>query len=349
MKEVLKHFQSMSTEEWFTKIEDQLKSVAQAELLHLEEVKTERYELDKDEYQWKASEIITIEDIKTGNQAIESALMNGIVAPVLVIDQPMKVRELEDLLDEIPLNYTAVNFEVKGTDLVKTFLSKLYRSKNLWTNLKGTFAIQTFSDIEITRLIGQVNAVLPQFKLLSVDAQKHYQGKSQTVQELTNTLLDADAIFKKLKPFDLSENRIQQQIFVTFSIDDHIFTSIAKIKAFRQLWLRLAKKHKVAFPMSPAIHVRTMAQNAETPDDFIMKMLLQAITGIVSEANQIVLTPSEGLSLEENLEVSRAIHEGIKVAYAFPFFKKETKTTQYIDEMSEQLTAIVWKAFEEKE
>lgn len=348
MKQVLEYFQSVSVEEWFARVENELKAFAKAELADSEEVETERYALDKDEYQWKASEIITVKEVKVGNQQIEDALINGIAAPVLVIDEPMTVRQLEDLLDEIPLHYAAVNFEVKDADLVKSFLTKLYKSKGLWTNLKGTFAIDTFEDIEITRLIEQVNAVLPQFKLLSVDAQKHYKGKSQTTEELANALLDADKIFKRLIPHDLSENRIQQQIFITFNTDNHIFTSIAKIKAFRQLWLRLAKIHDVAFPLSPNIHLRTLPNSeTQTPDALIIQTMIQVIAGIVSEANQIVLTASSEIDSADHSALTRAIHESIKVAYEFPFYKKTTKTRSYINEMSEQLAEIAWQKFEE--
>lgn len=348
MKQVLEYFQSVSLEEWFIKVESELKAFAKAELANSEEVETERYALDRNEYQWKASEIITVKDAKIGNQQIEAALINGIAAPVLVIDEPMTVRQLEDLLDEIPLHYAAVNFEVNDADLVKTFLSKLYKSKGLWTNLKGTFTIKTASGIEITRLIEQVNAVLPQFKLLSINAQKHYKGKSQTTEELANTLLEADQVFKKLIPHDLSENRIQQQIAITFNIDNHIFTSIAKIKAFRQLWLRFAKMHDVAFPLSPAIHLRTLPSlETQSPEKFIIQTILQAIAGIVSEGNQIVLTASPQADLEDNLAFTRAIHEAIKAAYEFPFYKKTTKTLDYINEMSEQLAKIAWQKFEE--
>mgnify|MGYP000657505388 CR=1 FL=1 len=113
MKQVLEYFQSISLEEWFAKVENELKAFAKAELADSEEAETERYALDKDEYQWKASEIITVKEMKVGNQQIEDALINGIAAPVLVIDERMTVRQLEDLLDEIPLHYAAVNFEVK--------------------------------------------------------------------------------------------------------------------------------------------------------------------------------------------------------------------------------------------
>ncbi len=89
-------------------------------------------------------------------------------------------------------------------------------------------------------LAAYISAHLPKARALNVSSEVYHSAGCSEAQEIGVTLATAVEYMRQMTVGDLSTQDASNQIAVTLTCDADIFLTIAKIRAFRTLWARVA-------------------------------------------------------------------------------------------------------------
>lgn len=358
---LFKAFSKVSEADWWAKVEKDLKGRAMEELnWQLEEDLTMKPFYTTETTQeinlpisttndWEISEDVIVEDAKTANQKVLHALMNGVNAPTFILKSDISVNDFKILLNDIELSFISTHFEVPTAESFKAFLSYLRQQHQLWSNISGSFSIKNTPADQLHELIQIGMEALPYVKLLHLNGSKYYQGKAQTTTELANIIHEASQIFDQLKTQNISAGTIQHQIHVSLSVGTSFFASIAKIKAFKLLWLNLVNAYQVENPTVPSIHIRTAVEDEMNDQNTNMiRTTTQAMSAVIGGIQRLTVTPSDafgGTSTDFTRRIARNVQHLLKLESHLNHVIDPAKGSYYVENMTKQMAEIAWQKF----
>jgi len=232
---------------------------------------------------------------------------------------------------------------------VQKLFTYLKQNNQLWSNLSGSFAFKNISTDELKRLINIGVEILPQFKLLHLDGTLFYKGKAQTTTELAHILKVASEYFETLMEGNLSAGTIHHQFHVSLSVGTSFFVAIAKIRAFKLLWLNLAKAYGVDHGSVPPIHIRTAAEEQMTDTNTNMiRTTTQAMSAVMGDIQRLTVTPADsfgGDSTDFTRRIARNVQHLLKYESHLDHVIDPAKGSYYIEHMTKQFAEIAWGKF----
>lgn len=297
---------------------------------------------------WAIGEGILSAELKTTNQEILAALEGGAEALELSISSPMTTEHWAVLLENVQLEYIALNLVLQRVEEEPSvFLSELQ------SYLKGQgFAIENLRGSvdfgQTTVPIATLQKYLPSFKLGVVNGLALHQGHAASVQELADLLQVGEAYLANTSGAELAV--IAQSILFKVAVGKSFFVEIAKLRALRILWFNVLKAYGVQNPgVLIAAHFAPDSQDENTNTNLI-RAATQAMSAIIGGAQELYVLPSNVGAGESPTQFTRRIARNVQHLLRQESYLDKVQDPAagsfYVEKLTEELAKKAWGFFQ---
>ncbi len=365
-KRLFEDFSPVSDKAWKQKIQVDLKGADYNETLLWESpegIKVKPFYSSKDleggeqpslkaPVSWKIGQHIMSAETANGNKQSIEALEHGVESLILKIGSSH--HSPASILNGIDLSTTRVYLDVTSfsPDELKTWLKELpAESDNLFIlhdllghlESTGNWFGKMEDDLQIME---EVFTNHEKVKLFTLDLSLYQNSGANRVQQLAYALAKGKEYFGRIPAI-----KDRQPLF-TVSVDTNYFFEIAKLRALRLLWYRLAKRdglvssaHLLAFP----------TKRNKTLYDYNVNMLrstTECMAGILGGADTVYNMPYDSLYHHSNEFAERIARNQLLILKNESYFDKVANAADgayYIESLTAELVEKSWALFEQIE
>ena len=248
---------------------------------------------------WELGVRIFVKNIKTANAEALFLLEKGATAICFDLQKNPTKKELETLLQGIQHEWVSTHFILPKNSwksIVTHFLSILKNKKQQLKKVAGSFQFKNNNtiaskDFETIQVFSQQ---LPLVKFITINAIPFYQGKENTVKELTQLFHQANNYLEKWNDQNLELQTLLPHLQFAMQLGDSYFLNIAKIRATKILWNLIVKNWKKSLKPSITIEIH-LTSNTQTKDENYnkIKATTQAMSAIIGGADRLYIYPSD--------------------------------------------------------
>ena len=219
---------------------------------------------------WQIGELYVIDDVKKSNKQLLADLMHGLNAPVIQFSNEVGSADIAALFNAVGMEYIFTHFKAMSEGQLAQV--------NEYMTKQGVEAALYFES----------DTVLPAAKSVLIDAQKYYHGVSHTADELKAALSSVREILKSAENPSLMAGQIQCKFFV----DNAYLLNIAKLRAFKLLYVQLLKE--LALPVSLPFMKVGFAPSAYGDDeqDNLIRATSMAMSAVMGGADHLIVRPT---------------------------------------------------------
>ena len=296
---------------------------------------------------WQISQLICIDDVLTANHKCREALENGVESLFLRIESnsisPSK------LFDNLDLDNQTIYLDLReiASENIEGWINNLPENNNefhlIWDPINRLAASGNWYANKATDLQKYQEITSKNFRTFSVDTSLYQNAGANRVQQLAYAMAHAK---------EYIELSSENQSTVTFlcSIDTNYFFEIAKLRALRKIWNKLAaqegksiKCQIVAFP----------TRRNKTLYDYNVNMLrttTECMAAILGGADTIYNLPYDGIYHKENAFAERISRNQLLILKNESYFDKVGNAASgayYIESLTAEMSQKAWDLFEQ--
>ena len=318
---------------------------------------------------WQIREEIVVKDVSKANQQALKAIARGAMAISFKVKELAYRQELAKLLKGINLEEISVHFFSSHSysilaNLLIEFVGKAGFDPQ---KVKGSFNFDSIAFYlfhsyyynskddnfnEAATLIKYIKAHLPHFKVLNVNGVHFYNAGGTAVQELAYVLASANEYMVQMTERGLPIDDVCADIQLTFGIGSNYFMEIAKLRAARLLWARMAEQHKPENPdsLKVEIHATSGTWNKSIYDPYVnvLRLTTECMSAAIGGANAMTILPFNNIYTDAD-EFSARIASNIQI-----ILKEEAYLGQvidpsagsyYIETLTDEIAQRAWQQF----
>ena len=258
---------------------------------------------------WKVAEAFPVNGsgVAEGNGAVLVALTEGVSALVLRVGDGVPVADVDRLLEGVFLDLVPVILEVSGADYVaaadavlalvtdidddqRSRLSLDLGADPLTAPLSGTSAAE-LSDV--AAMAARVSSYDGGVRAITVDGPAFHDLGASASWELAGSVAAGVAYLRMLTDGGIGVADALRQIAFRFAADDDQFMTIAKLRAGRQLWARVAEVVGEADAGAATVHAVTSLAMMAQRDPWVnmLRTTLAAFSAGVGGADTVLVHP----------------------------------------------------------
>jgi methylmalonyl-CoA mutase len=369
-------FPSISKDDWLKKISKELKDKSIQDLQwnvgngimvdsfgHQDDFEVLPIALFSTNKSWKINETIQFDTPTAMNQQALRALNGGAESLTFIFDELPDVAAFSICFEGIFMDYVDLQFGGKAIDdnpSVFFFLLKLVAErKGLQSQqLQGAllFDLTKKTGILDWRYLADLMTFqienFPKFKIIEADCTDLYAGMQGCIAELSGALHKGNTYLSKLSKFGSTPNLINDSIQFTFAIGTSYFLEIAKLRAFRILWLQILKAWQV-----PLVYPNIQVQFAlEAYDKAVFTNMIRAtslaMSAVVGGADTLTVRHfAEGkehlteYSSDFGRRIALNVQHLLKLESGFEKIGDVAAGSYYIEKLTTQLAEAAWVQF----
>jgi methylmalonyl-CoA mutase len=207
---------------------------------------------------------------------------------------------------------------------------------------------------EMAVLAAYCHQRLPRSSAVGVSTLPYHDAGADTVQELAYALATGVHYLRSLEATGLELGRACDQVVFRFAVGRHLFVEIAKLRAARLLWARVARACGLEQPSPARIHATTSQRTLTCRDPWnnVVRVTTQVFAAIAGGADSITSSgfdralgrpgaDSRRLARNTQLILAEEAHLGRVLDPAGGSF--------YIEWLTEELARSAWSLFKEIE
>lgn len=202
---------------------------------------------------------------------------------------------------------------------------------NHFTDLKGL-------------VIGAEEAELPYARTYFLNGSSIHQAGGDVVSELASVLVQADAIAGKT-----SIEKLAEKAFVQFSVENHFFMEIAKIRAFRVLWQAFGQAYGKTDIAAIPVHTETSLRSYSALDSNvnILRAGNSALAAILGGTDSLTTYPHDYLTgaTPTSNRIARNIQLVLKEETHIQRVVDAAGGSYYVDTLTNELVEKTWTYF----
>ncbi len=324
----------------------------------------------------KIRQNIIVKSFEEANTKANEFIAKGITSLGFSINHKtdITIEGLFILLNKIDLETIEINF-LSGKHSEKVLrLFKSYISENK-INPKKVFGSLDYDPIGHKTITGHcydekqcdfssklksltkiIDNYLPNFKILTVNAQHFRNAGSTAVQELAFGLAMGSDYLSKATDANIEIEKIASKILFTFGIASNYFIEIAKIRAARVLWAKIVEafgaKNKESGKMY--IHSVTCDWNKTAYDPYVnvLRTTTESMSALLGGTDSLLVSPFNS-SFEQADDFSERIARNTQIILnEEAYFDKSVDPaagSYYIESLTNSIAEHAWKLFLEIE
>lgn len=365
-------FPAVTKEEWLQKISKDLKGTTLEDLswplaeglivdpfAHADDFPVPPQPLDIAAHTWEICEDIPVSDPEVARQMALAALEGGAEGLCFWLESPVDAEDFARMLDGIYLDFAGLHFAGPGVDanpaLVLSHLSQIALGKGLKTaSLRGSLAYDPALHHErvdwryLADLLQFASERFPGFSMITV----HAASDNTPVDDLVSLLRQGQLYLQKMSERGIAPEQTLAHIQFSVPIGSSYFYEMAKIRAFRLLWLHLLKAWKTPLQF-PYIAVRFREQ--QYTDDIYTNMIrgtTMAMSAVIGGADRLTVLPydAERQAMATyppafGRRIARNVQQLLKMESGFDALSDPAAGSYYIEKLTLQLAAAAWKKF----
>jgi methylmalonyl-CoA mutase len=279
------------------------------------------------------------------NQAARDALAAGAEEICFVLPAVHSPEQLELLLAGIPLETVQVHFEAGGS---AAQLVHILRDSGL--PVRGSIDYDALGDpAEAAALCRAV----PDFRVFTIRGDRFYDSGASVVQELGFSLAEAVEILAQLTDRGVAAGDVAAALVFSFAIGSSYFFEIAKLRAARTLWAKVAESFGV--PESKAvIHSRSATWNKTVYDPHvnILRATTEAMSAALGGSDAIWVEPFDATYRnpeDASTHLARNTQIILKKEAWFDRTADPAGGSYYVEVLTDSIAREAWKLMQEIE
>ncbi len=267
---------------------------------------------------WEIRQDILIDNIKTANEKSLFVLNRGITS-LGFICHPGKEKnfiksqqDFSDLLKDIQLEGIGLYFVgFNPVSEILGFLRKEISNRKIepalvngaidydplgYLTFNGKYLSSENEDFNILKnLILSASSDLPNYKVLGINGFYFTNSGASVVQELGYSMAIAIEYLARMTDAEISTDLISHHLQFNFGVGSNYFMEIAKIRAARLLWARIAEAFKPSKPesMQTKIHSVTTEWNQTIYDPYVnvLRTTTESMAAILGGTDSLTVRP----------------------------------------------------------
>ena len=322
---------------------------------------------------WRIREEIVVKDVAKANAEALKAISRGATAITFKVKELATKEELAKLLKGINMEEIAVHFFSSLSysilaDLLTEFVKKSGFNAE---KVKGSFNFDSVSYYllhgeyynskednfnEAAALIKYMKTNLPLYKVLNINGQHFYNAGATAVQELAYVLASANEYMAQMTDRNLDIDDVISRIQLTFGVGSNYFMEIAKLRAARMLFARIAEQYKPKDPgsLKVAVHAVSGMWNKSVYDPYVnlLRLTTECMSAAIGGANAITVLPFNSTYKEPDdfsFRIARNIQIILKEESYLDKVVDPAAGSYYIESLTDEIAQIAWKKFQEIE
>ncbi|MFI5804734.1 methylmalonyl-CoA mutase small subunit [Streptomyces sp. NPDC051561] len=308
-------------------------------------------------------------DPALANEAVLADLENGVSSLWLTVgDAGLPVSGLERALDGVYLDLAAVALDAGAdVDAAARELLRLYEARgvtpeeargNLGADPLG-HAARTGShdpalDASAAALAGLTSRQYPGLRALVVDALPYHEAGGSAVQELGCSLATGVAYLRSLTEHGLDVAAALRQLEFRYAATADQFLTIAKLRAARRLWARVAEACGAAGCGAQQQHVVTSSVMMTRRDPWVnmLRTTIACMAAGVGGADAVTVLPFDqaiGLPDAFARRIARNTSTILVEESHLSRVVDPAGGSWYVEQLTDELAAAAWEWFQEIE
>ncbi len=194
------------------------------------------------------------------------------------------------------------------------------------------------------------------FRVLSVNTERFHDAGATITQELAFALAEVSDLLNRATGSGIDAAAAAASTEVLFCTGTSHFPELAKLRAFRAMWLQVLGAYGVdpASAPEPKLFVRSSRRSASVLDPYtnILRLSTEAVSAILGGCDTLQLASfdASGAVLPELAErITRNIHHLLREESGLGRVVDPAAGSYYLDTMAEALCRDSWKLFQEIE
>lgn len=268
--------------------------------------------------------------------------------------------QMEVLLNRIYLDYIGLHFSgpgvANGPAAVLAALAGIAGEQNVPSqNLHGALSYDPMTGRltdwrYLSELFQFAQETLPGFRCLSVDGRSEFRGAEGVADELAALLRRGAQYLNQGAAHGLDAGQVAAQMQFSLHIGKSYFVEIAKLRAFKLLWLNVLNAFGVE-PAYPVLDVR-FAPNAYTDDLYtnMIRATTMAMSAALGGADRITVLPYDAGREDQaqyprafGRRIARNVQHLLKMESGFDQVADPAAGSFYIEKLTEQLAEKAWE------
>jgi methylmalonyl-CoA mutase len=325
---------------------------------------------------WQVLTEITLLDVKQANKAILADLMRGATAIDLHIDRQgypgIEIDTLDDLdqvLNEVlpelvPLSLNAGHHAVAAAAMLAAF----WRRRSVPnTEARGGFNVDPIGTLaalgnlpesiehalsRLTELAIWMNGRYPNVTAVGVDSSPYYEAGATEIQDLAAAMSTGVAYLRALTAGGVEIDAALRQMTFTMAVGCDQFLTIAKLRAARRLWARIAEACGASeSARTMRLRARTARRIMSQRDPWV-NMLRTTVAGFAAGAagaDSVTIMPFDatiGVSDDFARRIARNTQILLKEEAYVSRVTDPAGGSWYVETLTEQLAQAAWNAFQ---
>lgn len=314
--------------------------------------------------QWVNNQLIRVKNEKDANAIALLALENGANGIFFDVSRLPGLKP-ELLLKGIELNYCSVSFHA-GNDAEKLLVNylKYAQEKGIKPEeLRGIFNFDPIGEIAENGLIDSDHfksfsaittqtAQMPHFYGITINTASFHDSGASAVQEVAFGLNIAVSYLHHLTEEGMSPADAVKNLCVSMSTGTSYFMEIAKLRAIRYLFFKIAQSYGVHdfAPEDLYLHARADVWSMGLPDPHVnlIRNTTQTMSAILGGCNALTTPPFDSSFTDPDAfsrRMSRNISTILKEEAYFDKVADATAGSYYIETLTDKIIEDAWKLF----
>ncbi len=311
--------------------------------------------------QWEICEKVDATNPEAVNKQILEALEFGAEGLELQLPIAAELAQMRQILGGVYLDYVGLHFTgpgvVQNPGAVLANLQRLAIENQLSTNqLRGSLAYDPVNQANIVDwrylvdLIDFAKSSFPDFRLVMIAAKE--DSPEDAVEELAQLLQQGNFYLQKLHERGVSAVDAARTLQFSISIGKSYFLEIAKIRAFKILWLNVLQGWaapleypKIAAQFSPTAYTNDLYNN-------MVRATTMAMSAVLGGADRLKVLPYDAgreaqatYSQSFSRRIARNVQHLLKMESAFEEIPDPAAGSYYVEKLTEQLGNLAWEQF----
>ena len=326
----------------------------------------------------------TIADLMSGQNCVvltpDRASRRGLDPDAVGADEVgaggVSLADVEDVTKALQaIDLAAVPVHVRGgtsaAGIAALYLEAARRRGTGWSTLTGsvtadpitTWAADGELPATLDRLLGELagwtswaEMYVPELRTIGVEAAIWGNAGATATQELALALATAADYLRELKRRGVAPKVTAARMVFSFAIGPQFFMELAKFRAFRPLWSRVAQ----AFGVKPdeAAAATVQAETAQwnktllDPHVNMLRVTTEALSAVLGGCDALHIAPFDEVS-GETTDFSRRIARNVHTLFAEEFHFAETADpaggSWYVEKLTDEVARRAWAEFQEIE
>jgi Methylmalonyl-CoA mutase, N-terminal domain/subunit len=209
---------------------------------------------------------------------------------------------------------------------------------------------------ELAGWTGWAETYLRELRTIGVDAALWGDAGATATQELALALAASAEYLRELKRRGVAPKVAAARMVFRFSIGPQFFMELAKFRAFRPLWARVAQ----AFGVAPAdaalavVHAETARWNKTLLDPHVnmLRVTTEALSAVLGGCDALRVAPFDevsGATTEFSRRIARNVHTLLAEEFHFAETTDPAGGSWYVEKLTDEVARAAWTQFQEIE